>query len=767
MVFAIEQQFTPIRRTIRKVVLAAGAAAITVMAVIETWSYYLDGVSQLESSVDNYVTMMAPALTVGLEHGELDAAKLAVDRLIARPEILEVRIASAANVDIYSNLKPLTEASKVNYEKDLIKSKDNDSSLGKIKITYTSAFVAASAIRQFFTFLALNTLKFLVLYAIFNYMLHRHIVAPMNKLATSISILPETPSSVPGQHYHFEINDERQASEIHKVAQFIELREMKLQELIQNLKKREENVLQSEAHQRELVERLEFIIQANRLGSWDIDLRTGTAYYNHRWGEMIGLSPRQIIPLYEFWKSRIHEDDRSKVDSEISNHITGGSSSINTIHRLRHTDGTWRWVLCTGTGTARTPEGIASRIVGTNFDITDLISAKEDALAANKAKSDFLANMSHEIRTPLNGVLGMASLLKRTTLDAMQTEFIKTIELSGKQLLSVISDILDLSKIEAGKLELAPVKSSVADIVANVVKILSPAADSKGLLFKFEIDQSVPDTVYCDDTRLQQVLVNLAGNAIKFTASGAVVIRAFSKPSTKISDHHELTFHVIDEGIGIPPENLKNLFRAFSQADATVTRKFGGTGLGLIISKQIVEMMHGRIGVTSEVNKGSDFFFTIHVPADIVAEAPAPITAYENIRSDLSVMIAEDSFINQKVLFKFLKTHGISSTLASNGVEAVHLAATNTYDLIIMDLLMPELDGTDAIRRIQSHAKSSGQSEPLFVVISSTISSNNRDVLRQLGVTLMLEKPISQQKITDILMAASAHKLKAAVKAAS
>ena len=737
----------------QRTIMVSSVILLVTLTSIQGFYEYRINRQKLEDEIRDLDATVKPLIANAIWLVDNQLLKALGDQMLSREEVVSVSIWDSQGKQLYTN-QSASYTSDASIIDDLIPSPAetsyNNSAIGKLQIGYTTSFLVNDIIKSLINILLFNVMKIAVLTGIISWLLNKRVVTPLNQLATTITSLPETPSEN-GTRVHVDVSHDGEPNEIDMVAQFIEQREEHLQTLITDLRAREETLRDSEIHQRDLIERLEFILRANMLGSWDISLLAESASYNDRWYEMIGLRMTQPANSADAWFSRVHPDDLKPLKNSIDEHISGKTTSIKFIHRIRHENGHYIWVMCTGTAVSRNTQNQATRILGTNLDITDLVTAREDALMANRSKSEFLANMSHEIRTPLNGVLGMTSLLKRTTLDPMQSEFIKTIEISGRQLLSVISDILDLSKVEAGKFELSPAKTSISTVIENVIRILQPAADAKGLGLKFEIGSTVPSAVYCDDTRLQQVLVNLANNAIKFTAHGQIYIHVAGRPSTNFPDRVELEFHVVDEGIGIPPENLKNLFRAFSQADASVTRKYGGTGLGLAISKQIIELMSGKISVTSEVNRGSDFFFTIQIPTVTAMEQAAVIADMAQTSRHINVLIAEDNLVNQKVLFKMLRNHGITPAVATNGVEATHLATTNHYDLILMDLIMPEMDGIEASKRIISHAQSTGAKMPIIIAITATVNDELKVRLKNIGIDTAFEKPLSMTQINQSL----------------
>ncbi len=363
--------------------------------------------------------------------------------------------------------------------------------------------------------------------------------------------------------------------------------------------------------------------------------------------------------------------------------------------------------------------------------------------------------MSHEIRTPLNGVIGMTQLLQDTALTAQQRQYMDTLQTSAETLLSLIDDLLDLSKIEAGKLSLEHTSFELARLLQEITTMLTPRAQAKGLRLTWHIAPTVPTALQGDPTRLRQILVNLAGNAIKFTSAGEVSVRvrlAENRPTAAV-----LHFAVTDTGIGIAPDQQARLFDPFTQADASTTRHYGGTGLGLAISKQLVEAMGGEIGVTSEPGRGSVFWFTVCLAN---ATAPAPAAAAETL-ADLQacirdrqprLLLAEDDPTNQQVALGLLDKLGGLIELANNGREALQALAADAYDLVLMDVQMPELDGFEATRRIRDPA--SGVANPAIPIIAMTAHalSGDRERCLAAGMDDYLSKPLDPEALARLLV---------------
>ncbi len=378
-------------------------------------------------------------------------------------------------------------------------------------------------------------------------------------------------------------------------------------------------------------------------------------------------------------------------------------------------------------------------------------SAKAAAEAASVAKSQFLANMSHEIRTPMHGVLGLAEMaLDAETLEESKNH-VRTLYSSAQSLLQVLNDILDFSKVEAGKLVLESVPFSLRALINEVRGVVAPQAAAKGISLVYWIADGLPATLSGDPGRLRQVLVNLLGNAVKFTSTGSVALEV--RPSDVDSGPGRITLHFLvrDTGIGIPREKLAVIFEAFGQADSSMTRRFGGTGLGLSISSQLVELMGGRMWVDSTPGLGSTFHFTCTLRLDEASRTQALPADPDQLEPPLRIMLAEDNPVNQKVASSLLSKRGHSVKVASTGIEVLRAWEAENFDVILMDNQMPEMDGVEAVRRLREREASTHRARTPVVALSASAMLGDRERFLAAGMDAYLAKPFRAQELSALL----------------
>jgi signal transduction histidine kinase/CheY-like chemotaxis protein/HPt (histidine-containing phosphotransfer) domain-containing protein len=506
--------------------------------------------------------------------------------------------------------------------------------------------------------------------------------------------------------------------------------------------------------------RFELAVEGTNDGLWDWNVHEDKLWFSSRAKTMLGYGAGQLQDSrIEDWYGLVNADDRGKAEALIRDYLDGHAPQPLTL-RFDHASSGVRHIMCRVSAVQDSSHKVA-RLVGVHTDLTPLVimtdelkRAKSMAEAANAAKSDFLANMSHELRTPLNSILGMTRLLIDTGLDSGQRELADTVFRSSVNLLDIVNDILDLSKIEANEMTLEQVGFDATDTFSNVLHALGHIASEKRVALRAVYDKEEFPYVKGDPLRLTRVLINLIGNAIKYTDKGHVEFRAACVPQA--DGYVELCCEIEDTGIGITPEKLDRVFEKFVQADTSATRRYGGTGLGLAITRELVELMDGEIGVRSALHKGSTFWFRIPFETtDQLAETKGgrSLTREQGAISagEAHVLIAEDHPLNQAFVRKLMQRFGIVHfEVAETGAAALEKYRTRTWDIILMDCHMPEMNGYDVTREIRALEKAKGGHTPI-VAMTANAMVGEREKCLHVGMDDYISKPINIDEMKDIL----------------
>lgn len=509
-------------------------------------------------------------------------------------------------------------------------------------------------------------------------------------------------------------------------------------------------------------EQLRYALSAAQGGVWDWNVHEESVHFSPAWKAMLGYEDDEVENSFEAWERLLHPEDLPAARAAVQDHLEGNTDHYVLEHRLKCKDGTYLWIAARGKLISRSADGSPGRFVGTHTDISQQIqaaealrSAKEAAEQATRAKDEFLANMSHEIRTPLNGILGMTSVLLTTELSGEQRDLAETVQGSGDALVTIVNDILDFSRIESGSLSIAALPLDPRASCREAEELLATQASERGLQLRVEVSPDVPAAVRGDAGRIRQVLLNLLGNAIKFSDEGEICLRLTS--SNEGEGRVRLRYEVQDHGIGIPAGAIPHLFSRFSQVDSSSTRTRGGTGLGLAICGQLASLMDGQIGVESELGVGSTFWveFVLTLCEPEAKSGPQSCECHEVQASSqrLRVLLAEDNRVNALVAQALLDRLNLEVDTVTDGKQALSAFEAETYDLVLLDVQMPELDGLQAATEIRRREEEEGRSErvPIVALTASALPSDRRSCL-EAGMDDFLAKPLTLASLSKTLL---------------
>ncbi|MDR1657868.1 MAG: response regulator [Deltaproteobacteria bacterium] len=531
------------------------------------------------------------------------------------------------------------------------------------------------------------------------------------------------------------------------------------------------NVTKQKLIEQDLADRkdqMELFFKAASFGAWDLDFVSNRLEYNDIFLDMLGYQRGELEPTLAAWYELLHPEDRQKFEESAYKTRNGLVPMLSVEVRVRRKDGSYLWTYDVGRVVARDENGVPTRMLGGNFDFTErkkmeeqvrqLAEQERQALLAKalaeesaRAKSEFLANMSHEIRTPMNAIQGLTHLVLQSELNDQQYEYLQRINGATRSLLRIINDILDFSKIEAGKLEIEKADFNLKTLVNNSISLQVPQADAKGLVINCTFDSGVPLYLSGDQVRIGQIINNLLSNAVKFTEKGAVDLKVQAKEITP--QQVRLLISVKDSGIGMTSEQKSVLFNAFSQADTSITRRYGGTGLGLTISKRLSELMGGSIWCESEPGQGSRFSFEI-----LVDLAEAPLDDGEGFDPEevsfkgLKAVVIDDNITALEIIHEALVRENLEVSSFSSGQAALKALSESEKgpDLLFVDWKMPDMDGLETIKQLQNDDVLSKSS-----VIIMVTAYDRYEVLgsaKELGVSRVLTKPITNSHLHDLLM---------------
>ncbi|WP_205663318.1 PAS domain-containing hybrid sensor histidine kinase/response regulator [Alteromonas facilis] len=492
-------------------------------------------------------------------------------------------------------------------------------------------------------------------------------------------------------------------------------------------------------------QRLALVLEGTRLGMWDWNPQTNDVTFDERWAEMLGLKLSDLTQTLSDWQDRVHPDDIEGCFADITAHMEGKVGFYENLHRMKHTDGDWRYILDRGRVVEWDNDGAPIRFTGTHTDVTDLKKAELKAQDALLSRNRFFANMSHELRTPLHGILNLAEFAFKEESKEEKNSALKSILSSTQILTNIVNDILDFAKIDAGKLEIENIEFNLQELISSVEKPMLQMASDKGIQFITDLSPNIANVLIGDPVRISQILNNLCSNAVKFTELGQVTLKIDVLESQE--DKQTLQFQVIDTGIGISKQAQKKLFQEFHQVDKSTSRKYGGTGLGLSICARLSELMNGTISVESNKHRGSTFTYQQGFAVSLLSDIDKKHIVSVDLKCT-DVLVAEDNEINQIIITKMLECHNAKVTVVDNGKLCVEHFLKSSVDLILMDIQMPEMDGIQATKLIREQDK--GKSIPIIAMTANTMREDIEHYL-SIGMDGYLTKPFDKAKLNSLL----------------